>query len=98
MRASEPTILERQHLDFGNRKIYLPFTKSQEPQEVPMLPDLVEPVRLIANQLPNQTDRVFVGWDGNPWTRKQVLDAIVWWAKMQGIERHVTPRVVRATV
>jgi len=85
-------------LDFGNRKIYLPFTKSQKPQELPILSDLVEPLRLFSRFLPNRDDRLFVKCDGKPWNRKQVLQAVAWWGEIQGIERRVTPRVLRATV
>jgi integrase len=67
LRASEPTMLERQHWDFGNRKIYLTVTKSQKPQELPLLSDLVEPLRLFSRLLPKHNDRLFVKCDGKPW-------------------------------
>jgi len=98
MRASEPAMLERQHLDFGNRKIYLPVTKSQKPQELPILSDLVEPLRLFSRFLPNRDDRLFIKCDGKPWKRIQVLRAVAWWGEIQSVERRVIPRVLRATV
>jgi site-specific recombinase XerC len=98
LRASEPTMLERQHLDFGNRKIYLTVTNSQKPQELPLLSDLVEPLRLFSRLLPKHDDRLFVKCGGEPWKRIQVLRAVAWWGEIQGVERRVIPRVLRATV
>ena len=97
-RSSELTILEKQHLDFGNIKIYLSATKSQQPQELPMLSDLIEPLKLLANFLRNPDDPLFVRSNGSIWTRKHVLRAVSWWGELQGLERRVTPRILRATL
>jgi len=96
MRAEEVAGLRKKDIDFESLTIFLEDTKSQEPQYLPLHPDLVKPLSIyLARLKPN--DPLFVTSTGSQWDRKDVHQAVGKIASQCGLE-NINPRRLRSTV
>jgi len=96
MRPEEVAGLLKTDIDLDNQVIALGETKSQEPQGVPIHPDLLGPLTTyIAHLKPKEA--LFVRSTGRQWNRKDVHQAIGKIAGQCNLE-NINPRRLRSTV
>jgi len=96
MRPEEVAGLRKKDIDLESLTIFLEDTKSQEPQYLPLHPDLVKPLSIyLARLKPN--DPLFVTSTGGQWDRKDVHQAVGKIASQCGLE-NINPRRLRSTV
>jgi len=96
MRPEEVARLRKKDIDLDSLTIFLEDTKSQEPQYLPLHPDLVKPLSIyLAHLKPN--DPLFVTGTGSQWDRKDVHQAVGKIASQCGLE-NINPRRLRSTV
>lgn len=96
MRPGEVASLTKADLDFGNRIIHLRDTKSQVPQNLPLLELMVEPLERYTAHLSDKAP-LFINTWGMPWSRRIVTDSINEWANALGVTG-VTSRKLRASL
>jgi len=97
LRPSEVAKLIKRDMDFGGLIISLRDTKSQEDQQAPMLPFMVEPLERYTSHLA-ENDPLFVRLSGQQWDRKDACNSLVAYGKAIGIQGQITPRRLRATL
>ena len=95
-RPEEVAALIKRDVDLDNQTIMLQDTKSQEPQPVPIHPDLLGPLTAYLSHLkPNEA--LFIRSTGHQWDRKDVYKAVGKVAKQCNVE-NINPRRMRSTV
>lgn len=97
LRPSEVAKLKKRDLDFAGLIISLRDTKSQEDQEVPMLPFMAEPLKQYVSHL-KLDDPLFVRLSGEQWDRSDTCRAVVAYGKRKGFQGQITPRRLRASL
>ncbi|MAT45198.1 MAG: hypothetical protein CL609_22955 [Anaerolineaceae bacterium] len=98
LRPSEVAELEKRDIDFSGQVIILRDTKSQKQQEIPVIPDLIEPLRLFVAYLPKNSSPLFVTRTGRKWGRREVNVAVKRYCEEINISDSVTPQRLRATL
>ena len=96
LRPEEVANLVKEDVDLDDQTITLRETKGQEPQVIPIHPDLLIPLRNYLNHL-EPGDALFVRSTGRKWTRKDVHNAVTKIGNLYGISP-INPRRLRSTV